>query len=898
MTTFLYTIIIYPLIQIIEFVFMLFNDVFKKPGIAVIGVSFGVSLLCLPLYIVAERWQQVQRDIEKTLAPGMQRIKQTFSGDEQYMILTTFYKEHHYHPLMALRSSFGLLIQVPFFIAAYSFLSALPALQGQSFMFIKDMGKPDALFTIGSFQINILPVAMTVINIIAGAIYTKGFKLKDKIQIYGMALVFLVILYTSPSGLVLYWTMNNVFSLVKNVFYKIRRPLLVLYVLMAVCVAGMDYYVLFIHQGLNHKRILLAVAASSLLLIPLLVKAVQKLLSTVFQPLVKNSRTRFIVFICSAAALCLLAGFVIPSYVINSSAVEFADIDGHGSPLYFLYISTLQMFGLLVFWPVCVYFLFHARIQTLLAVFMPVILLASLVNAFVFSGDYGTLSRLITFSQSVSVASAGTVIQNLLLVLVAIIVPVLLLKLNRPAVLSTLVTIILLAEAGITAVHTAQIHGAYREYRKTVAGGITEQDSLTPLYHLSKTGKNVIVIMFDRAENAYVEPIFNAHPELYDIYTGFTFYRNVVSYNAWTLMGSPGLYGGYEYVPVEMNKRDTEKLVDKHNEALLTMPRVFTEQADFKAYVSDLSWANYSWIADMKICDPYEKITGFNTERRFSSLWVKENPDKVRPNTTSSAIKRNLVWFSLFKSLPVVMRDSIYDDGNWWASDSQSSDIMEFIDYYSAVDYLPRLTDFSCGSNAFLLIVNELTHSGQRLQAPDYVPTINVTRHGPLTYSSVDGNIAAYKRFGEFIQYLKDNGCYDNTKIILVSDHGIGSGDGKKLDFPADWPMSYNTDHLHPILFYKDFNASGKMQINNDFMTNADVPSLAFQGVIDHPVNPATGKEISVVPPSQKKASGITISHNWRPGSNNANTYRVPDEDWYTVSENIFDAKNWHKGIH
>ena len=89
-----------------------------------------------------------------------------------------------------------------------------------------------------------------------------------------------------------------------------------------------------------------------------------------------------------------------------------------------------------------------------------------------------------------------------------------------------------------------------------------------------------------------------------------------------------------------------------------------------------------------------------------------------------------------------------------------------------------------------------------------------------------------------------------------------------------------------------------KMQINNDFMTNADVPSLAFQGVIDHPVNPATGKEISVVPPSQKKASGITISHNWRPGSNNANTYRVPDEDWYTVSENIFDAKNWHKGIH
>ena len=31
-----------------------------------------------------------------------------------------------------------------------------------------------------------------------------------------MALIFLVLLYSSPAGLVLYWTMNNVFSLVKS----------------------------------------------------------------------------------------------------------------------------------------------------------------------------------------------------------------------------------------------------------------------------------------------------------------------------------------------------------------------------------------------------------------------------------------------------------------------------------------------------------------------------------------------------------------------------------------------------------------------------------------------------------------------------------------------------------
>src|SRR5574344_435109 len=245
MLNFLYTLIIYPLIQIIEFAFMLFQNVFKNAGISVIGVSLAVSVLCLPLYIVAEHWQQIQRDIEKRLDPGINRIKETFKGDEQYMILSTFYKQHHYHPIMALRSSFGLLIQIPFFIAAYTFLSNLPALHGKPFFFIRDMGAQDALFHIGSFPINILPIAMTLINIIAGAIYTKGFKLKDKLQIYGMALVFLVLLYNSPSGLVLYWTMNNVFSLVKNIFYKIKKPLLVLYISLCIFLVALISFVMY-----------------------------------------------------------------------------------------------------------------------------------------------------------------------------------------------------------------------------------------------------------------------------------------------------------------------------------------------------------------------------------------------------------------------------------------------------------------------------------------------------------------------------------------------------------------------------------------------------------------------------------------------------------------------------
>ena len=216
MAHFLYTLIIYPLYALIECIFVLFDKITDNTGISVVGVSIGVTLFCLPLYAVAEKLQEAERKKQKSMQPVLDRIKASFTGDERYMMTTAYYKECHYNPVMALRSMFGLLIQVPFFIAAYTFLSHLPSLQGSSFLFIRDMGLPDALFTIGAFPVNILPVAMTVINIAASAIYTKGFPLKDKAPVYITALIFLVILYPSPAGLVLYWTMNNVLSMVEN----------------------------------------------------------------------------------------------------------------------------------------------------------------------------------------------------------------------------------------------------------------------------------------------------------------------------------------------------------------------------------------------------------------------------------------------------------------------------------------------------------------------------------------------------------------------------------------------------------------------------------------------------------------------------------------------------------
>src|SRR5574344_788074 len=901
MSTFLYTVIIYPLIEIIEFSFMLFYDVFKIPGIAVIGVSLAVSFLCLPLYIVAERWQQVQRDTEKALDPGIRRIKTAFKGDEQYMILSTFYKQNHYNPIMALRSSFGLLIQIPFFIAAYSFLSNLPVLQGYSFYFIHNMGTPDALFSIGSFPINVLPIAMTIINIIAGAIYTKGFKLKEKIQIYAMALVFLVLLYNSPSGLVLYWTMNNIFSLVKNIFYKIKKPLRVLYLLLCVCVLFLDWYLLFKHNGFFHKRIILVAAATLLLLVPLVVKCISHMLDTTFAPLVNDHKKRFALFAVSFASLCILTGLIIPSYVIKSSVVEFSNIDSCGSPLSFLNATFLQSIGIFIFWPVCIYFLFHRRIQTLITVTGVILLFCGLLNAFVFSGNYGTLTRLIVLTGSFSTPAQRTFNYiNAACIVVLLAALFFVFKLNKQKYMTGACVIFLLAATSISIIHEVQIQTSYKSYNNSVASSIEQKKSISPVFTLSKTGKNVVVFMLDRAQNAYVKPIFDTYPELYDQFDGFTLYKNTVSFNRCTLMGAAPLFGGYEYTPAEMNKRSDEKMIDKQNEALLVLPRIFTEQSSFSATIADSSWANYSWVPDMSITKPYPKISGVNVERKYSGLWIEEHPGCVKENMTSSAIKRNLLWFSIFKQAPAILREGLYDDGMWFSSDDTNNDISEYIDCYSELDYLPKLTTIiDTTQNSFTSITNEITHCDIILSAPDFIPSSGPQNPGacPIANAgSFSSNASAYRVLAKYISWLKQNGCYDNTRIILVADHGAEIPEAIEYDFPG-WdasktPAVPNPNVFHPLLMVKDFNAHGKMSEEKDtLMTNADTPLIALQGLIDKPFNPFTKKAMKA--DDDKVSSGIAITNTWSPDSNKTNTLNIASDEWYTVSGDISKQENW-----
>lgn len=177
-----------------------------------------------------------------------------------------------------------------------------------------------------------------------------------------------------------------------------------------------------------------------------------------------------------------------------------------------------------------------------------------------------------------------------------------------------------LALTAMSAINLFAIHSATSDLEKVSKN----RAEMTPEFTLSRNGKNVVVIMLDRAIGGFVPYLFEENPALKEQYAGFTWYPNTFSFGPHTNSGSPPLYGGYEYTPEEMNRRSEESLKDKHNEALKVMPVLFSENG-WQATVCDPPFANYQYVPDLRIFDGYENIRAYNAAEAYENEQVSRN---------------------------------------------------------------------------------------------------------------------------------------------------------------------------------------------------------------------------------------------------------------------------------
>jgi hypothetical protein len=512
-----------------------------------------------------------------------------------------------------------------------------------------------------------------------------------------------------------------------------------------------------------------------------------------------------------------------------------------------------------------------------------------LLDVFVFPGNYGIISVSFVYNGSIGHSSREILINTASLVVLFIAV-FLFYRLKYKKIIPVLISLCIFSLAVLSAINFHKINSEFSLLQQYYVKENKKIEQISPIASLSRTGKNVVVIMLDRAISVFVPFIFDEYPDLREKYSGFVFFPNTVSFNGYTRIGSPPIFGGYEYTPEAINQRNTVPLVEKHNEALLMMPRILSENR-FSVCVTDPPYANYNQKSDLSIFEPYENIDAYITDSKYTDLWIEDHGLKLQGQ--SATIKRNMLWYSLLKGLPLFFRQPVYMDGTW-CSPTTDHRLRLTLNGYSVLDYLPKLISITNEEkNAALIMTNNTTHEGSFLQAPDYFPVINVTNYGSGRFAKEHAyhvNAAALKRLAEWFDILKKEKLYDNTRIILVSDHGPEPNFVTKIGLP------FNVDQFNPLLMVKDFNADGAIKTEQTFMSNADIPSLALKDLVDDPKNPFTGQHISI--DRKKDPLYIAISGSIHLSGRVATQFALnPNKDYY-VHNNIFDAKNWIKANH
>jgi len=195
-------------------------------GWAIVILSLVVYIILYPLTLKQMRSMKEMQ----ALQPHIEEIRRAYKDDaqKQNKEIMELYRKHKVNPL---GGCLPLLLQMPIFFALYQALMRSVALKGANFLWIKDLSEPDRLFilplslpVLGN-EINILPIVMTIgmfiqqrISLVSTSSATAE---QQRLMMIIMPLMFGLIFYHMPAGLVLYWFINSTLMLLYQ--FRISR---------------------------------------------------------------------------------------------------------------------------------------------------------------------------------------------------------------------------------------------------------------------------------------------------------------------------------------------------------------------------------------------------------------------------------------------------------------------------------------------------------------------------------------------------------------------------------------------------------------------------------------------------------------------------------------------------
>jgi len=193
--------------------------------------NYAASIIVLTILIKLALWpvqNKATNEMRKMalLSPKMTELREKYKDEPQKMNeeVMKLYKEYGVNPFSG---CLPLLIQIPIFFGFYSMLGVAIELRNSSFLWVADLSQPDTVGHLLGFPINVLPIVMAGTMVWQMVITPKTGDAMQQRIFYFMPVIFLVFCYNYASGLALYWTTQNIFSIVQ-LYLTRNKPLPVL----------------------------------------------------------------------------------------------------------------------------------------------------------------------------------------------------------------------------------------------------------------------------------------------------------------------------------------------------------------------------------------------------------------------------------------------------------------------------------------------------------------------------------------------------------------------------------------------------------------------------------------------------------------------------------------------
>ena len=191
--------------------------VFHNYGVAIIIITLLIRVVFWPIThqttMLSKRMQKIQ--------PLAQEIREKYKDEPLKMQQKTMelYREHKINPVAG---CLPMLLQIPVFFALFNVLRSAVELRQAQFLWATDLSQQDSVFTFPLIGIPLNPLAILMgITMVwqQKIVPTSADPMQQKVMTF-MTIFFVFILYSMPSGLTLYWSVNQIISIIQH---KITR---------------------------------------------------------------------------------------------------------------------------------------------------------------------------------------------------------------------------------------------------------------------------------------------------------------------------------------------------------------------------------------------------------------------------------------------------------------------------------------------------------------------------------------------------------------------------------------------------------------------------------------------------------------------------------------------------